>query len=211
MAWFSRFTRYGDVHFVYGQERGNSCGMASIMMAYFKANKLDPRAASTPQEERVITTYETLKGSTHDFERTGAIDNLVIRTINQLDGGRWSYQYAANGTGMGGIVANKVGLTSGLGPTVALSPVMIGITWTGGGGHWAVVDTVRTVFGGMTATVCDPWDTNVHMQEITRGGAFTYRPGNGGLMVSLGGTHQGMNAPYDATSTGIVDAIIYQT
>lgn len=211
MAWFSRFTRFGDMHIVYGQEKDNSCGMASIMTAYFKANKLTPGAPALYAEERVIKVYEQMKGSTHDFERNGAIDNLVVNTINKLDGNKWSYQYKAGGTGMGALVADKVGLSGGFGPTFVVSPVLIGITWTGGGGgHWAVVDTVRTLFGGMTATICDPWDTNVHMQDFSRGGVFTYRPGKGGFMVSFG-SHKGQSSPYGKSASGVVDAIIYRT
>lgn len=210
MAWFSRFTRYGDMHIVYGQERDNSCGMASIMMAFFKSYKLVPGRQSVYQEERVIRAYEAAKGSAHDFTRTGAVDNLVLRTINNLDGGQWSYAFRQGGTGMGALVADKVGVTGGLGPTINVSPVMIGITWLGTNqGHWAVVDTVRSVFGGRTATICDPWDTNVHMQSFTRGGTFTYRPGNGGLMWSIG-SHRGQDNPYDRDSAGVVDAIIFK-
>lgn len=210
MAWFSRLTRYGDMHIVYGQEKDKSCGMASILMAYFKANKLTPGAPAIFAEERVIKTYETMKGSTHDFERSGAVDNLVLNTINKLDGNQWSYQFKANGTGMGALVADKVGLSTGFGPTYSVSCVLVGITWAGGGGHWAVVDTVRTVFGGMTATVCDPWDTNVHMQDFGRGGVFSYRPGDGGLMLSFG-SHKGQSSPYGKAKSGVVDAIIYRT
>jgi len=38
MAWFTRITRFGDVHLVYGQEHDRSCGLACIMMCVFKLN-----------------------------------------------------------------------------------------------------------------------------------------------------------------------------
>ena len=200
------------MHLVYGQEEDNSCGMASIMMTFFKSYKLVPGKQAVYQEERVIKAYEQAKGGAHDFTRNGAIDNIVLKTINALDGGNWSYEFKQGGAGMGALVADKVGVTGGLGPTVNVTPVMLGVTWADGtGGHWVVVDTVRSLLGGRTATVCDPWDTNVHMQDFTRGGVFTYRPGNGGLMVNFGGSSKGDANPYGKSKSGWADAIIYKT
>lgn len=210
MSWFSRFTRYGDMHIVYGQEKDESCGMASIMMAFFKSYKLVPGQKAVHAEEKVIKAYETAKGSAHDFTRTGAADAIVLKTINALDGGQWSYDFRPGGAGMGALIADKVGVIGGIGPAVNVKPAMVGITWPDGSGHWVVIDTVRKLFGDMTATVCDPWDTNVHMQDFTKGGVFTYRPGDGGFMWSIG-SHKGQSKPYGKSSAGIADAIIYKT
>ena len=30
MAWFTRFTRFGDMHFVFGQEEGMTCGPSVV-------------------------------------------------------------------------------------------------------------------------------------------------------------------------------------
>lgn len=209
MSWFSRLTRFGDMHIVYGQEKDNSCGMASIMMTFFKTYKLTPGTQAVYAEERVIKAYETAKGGAHDFTRNGAIDNVVLRTINALDGNRWAYKAVPGGTGMGALVADKVGVRGLFGPSIDVSPVMLGITWSDGTGHWVVVDTVRKVFGDLTATVCDPWDTNVHMQDFSRGGVFSYRPIDGGLTWSIG-SNKGQSQPYGKTTSGIADAIIYK-
>jgi hypothetical protein len=55
MAWFSRFTRFGDMHLVYGQEANMSCGIASVMMCVFKINKLNPGATSVTVEQDIYT------------------------------------------------------------------------------------------------------------------------------------------------------------
>ena len=111
---------------------------------------------------------------------------------------------------MGTLIADKIGVRGMLGPAISVKPAMVGITWSDGSGHWVVIDTVRKVFGDLVATVCDPWDTNVHMQDFTRGGVFAYRPGDGGLTLSIG-SHKGQANPYGKTTSGIADAIIYKT
>jgi len=42
MAWFTRFTRFGDIHRVYGQEKNISCGVACAVMAVYKIHKITP-------------------------------------------------------------------------------------------------------------------------------------------------------------------------
>ena len=64
MAWFTRLTRFGDVHLVYGQEAGMSCGIASVMMCAFKLNKLTPGATAVTIEKDIYQKYSTVMGST---------------------------------------------------------------------------------------------------------------------------------------------------
>jgi len=67
-----------------------------------------------------------------------------------------------------------------------------------------VVDTVREMLGTHYATVCDPWDANVHIQKIERGGTFVYNAGEGGFAINLWGTTKAEKQPYDNTSRGMV-------
>ena len=60
MAWFTRFTRFGDVHLVYSQEAENSCGIACVMMTVFKISKLSPGVRSLYKEKQI--TEETALG-----------------------------------------------------------------------------------------------------------------------------------------------------
>ena len=57
MAWFTRFTRFGDVHLVYAQEQQNSCGIACVMMTVFKINKLTPGVRALHTEREIYGVY----------------------------------------------------------------------------------------------------------------------------------------------------------
>lgn len=200
MAWFSRFTRFGDMHLVYGQEAKMSCGIASILMCVFKINKLKPGKTAVHVEENIYKTYEKVSGATYKPNQRGTHPNHIVTILNQLTGGTWGWHKvpAANA---GKRIIDKVGVYSGVGPTLNVKPMIVGIDWDKGGAHWAVIDTVRQ-FGGKTyATVCDPWDANVHIQEVSSTAAFTYDANKAGYSVDFGGTHYA----YKAGSRGKID------
>ena len=95
--------------------------------------------------------------------------------------------------------------TTGFGPTVAVEPVILGVDWDQGGAHWVVVDTIRTVMGTTYATVCDPWDANVHIQSFSTGSPFRYDASSGGFSVNFfGKAPKGVKQKYDNASKGQV-------
>lgn len=52
--WFTRFTRFGDTHLVFGQEQGISCGLACVIMAAYKINKLTPSVKAMYDEDDMM-------------------------------------------------------------------------------------------------------------------------------------------------------------
>jgi hypothetical protein len=160
VAWFTRLTRFGDAHLVYGQEANMSCGIASLMMCVFKINKLTPGATSVTVEKDI-------------YAPTDVPQKLL----------------------------DKVGLTAGLGAVVDVEPVILGVDWDLGGAHWVVVDTIREAFGSQYATICDPWDANVHMQAFSVGSPFFYDAATGGFMLNVWGTApKGDTKPYQGVA-----------
>jgi hypothetical protein len=203
MAWFSRITRFGDLHLVYGQEANMTCGIASVMMCIFKVNKLTPGSTAVTVEKKIIDKYESLLGSNYDPENVGTYPQHLATILSSFTGGTWRAQNPG-ANGITKMLIDKVGVSSGFGPTLNVTPVIIGVDWNQGGAHWVVVDTIRKVGGTHYATVCDPWDTNVHIQKFSSGSPFSYSAGNGGVMVNFGGTNKGESQPYDKASNGVV-------
>lgn len=194
MAWFSRFTRFGDMHLVYGQEANMSCGIASVMMCVFKINKLKPGATAVTVEKEIYKKYESATGSAYSPETTGTYPNALASILNSFTSGRWKWhQTPPNDVPQ--TLIDVVGITSGFGPTVDCEPAILGVDWDQGGAHWVVVDSIRSVLSTY-ATICDPWDTNVHIQKFATGGPFYYDAASGGFMVNFGGTNKGEEHPY---------------
>jgi hypothetical protein len=98
------------------------------------------------------------------------------------------------------VLTEQVGVTAGIGPTVDVNPIILGVDWDLGGAHWVVVDTIREFAGTRYATICDPWDTNVHIQKFKEGGPFFYDAASGGFMINLWGTNKGETSPYQGNA-----------
>lgn len=205
MAWFTRFTRFGDVHIVYGQEAGMSCGLASVMMCVFKVNKLEPGKTAVTVEEDIRKKYQAQLGTAYNSEQVGTYPQHLATILTSLTPGTWRW-HNLSGTAVVPKLISKVGVTSGLGPVATVEPVIIGVDWDLGGAHWIVIDTIRQPLFSQYATVCDPWDANVHMQEIKSGSPFTYDAGSGGFMINAWDTSiaEGRKQKYDNTSKGMV-------
>lgn len=204
MAWFSRITRFGDMHLVYGQEANMTCGIASVMMCIFKVNKLTPGATALTVEQKIIKKYESLLGDTYEPEKVGTYPQHLAKILGGFTGGSWKWHNPGS-NGIPKLLVDKVGVSGGFGPTLNVTPVIIGVDWNLGGAHWVVVDTIRKVGGTHYATVCDPWDTNVHIQKFAVGSPFAYSAGNGGIMVNFGSdTNKGQTTPYTKASNGVV-------
>ncbi len=184
MAWFTRLTRFGDAHLVYGQEANMSCGIASVMMCVFKVNKLKPGAASVTVEKDIYQKYSQALGSAYTPESTGTYPQHLATVLNSFTTGTWSWHnYAPNDVSQK--LIDKVGVSDGFGALFNVEPVILGVDWDLGGAHWVVVDTIREILDRQYATICDPWDTNVHMQRIHTGHPFYYDAANGGFMMNF--------------------------
>lgn len=205
MAWFTRFTRFGDMHIVYGQEHGMSCGLASVMMCVFKLNKLTPGKTAITTEEEIRKKYQTLLGSAYNSELVGTYPTLLASILTSFTPGTWRWQQLQPNQVTAKLIA-KVGVQGGIGPVVDVEPVILGVDWDLGGAHWVVVDTIRSPFFSKYATVNDPWDANVHLQEISDTGPFTYKAGEGGFSMD-GWDHsiaETRKKQYNNTSNGMV-------
>lgn len=203
MAWFSRFTRFGDTHLVYGQEANMSCGIASVMMCVFKLNKLRPGAAAVTVEKEIYKKYEAAMGSAYAPETIGTYPQHLASVLSSFTSGTWKWHKTPPNDVPQALI-DKVGVTAGLGPVVEVEPVILGVDWDQGGAHWVVVDTIRDVILARYATICDPWDTNVHLQSFKTGSPFIYDAGSGGFMIDFGGTSKGTGDPYKNSAKGQV-------
>jgi hypothetical protein len=191
MAWFTRFTRFGDVHLVYGQEAGNSCGIASIMMCVFKINKLTPGSTAVTVEKDIYKKYEAAMGGGYVYtpETVGTYPEKLATILNSFTTGNWKWhQTPVNDVGQ--VLTDQVGVRGMFGPSLDVNPVILGVDWDTTGAHWVVVDTIRDVLGTRYATVCDPWDSNVHMQKFATGSPFVYDPNSGGFTIDFWGKHK---------------------
>jgi len=173
LAWFSRFTRFGDMHFVYSQEAGNSCGIASVMMCVFKVNKLTPGASALHKEQEVYKVYGDIIGSSYDGSVYTYASKLA-QTLNKLNCGQWKHENVGADK-VCDTLMSKVGVSGAFGAIVNVTPAIVLVRWAGGGGHFVVVDTVRSFAGSKYATVCDPWDAQLRVTKITSGQVFDYR------------------------------------
>jgi hypothetical protein len=223
MAWFSRISRWGDIHLVFGQRWQNSCGLASVLMCVFKTNKLTPGASSFRVETEVRDRYTQLLGSAYDPATTGTFPQHLVTILNEFTNVTWAHT-TPSVNDVSGQIVRSVGETSALvlGPTLGCSPVIVGIDWTGGGAHWVVIDSVRSLGSYRWATICDPWDTNLHINRFRIGHPFTYDAGDVVAGVDIGGgvSQAGGNVGTGGTSrtatyagTGQVAnwGVIYQT
>jgi hypothetical protein len=180
---------------VYGQERDNSCGLASIMMCVFKINKLKPGAAAVTVEEDIDQKYEAAIGKAYDSETTGTFPDKLASVLNTLTSGRWKAQVFPPQDVPQKLI-DRIGITSGMGPTVNCEPVIVGVDWDLGGAHWVVVDSIRQFMGSTYATICDPWDANLHVQSFEVGKTFYYDAASGGFSINFGGETKGDDKPY---------------
>jgi len=204
MSWFTRLTRFGDMHLVYGQEADYTCGPACVLMCVFKINKLKPGVDALVVENRIIDEYKEVSGKADYKKNKQGTGPLHLATIlNRHTEGNWSWHKVPVDE-VAQRLTDKVGVTSGVGPTVDVNPVILGVDWEFKGAHWVVVDTVRSFLDSTYATICDPWDTNVHIQKFAAGEPFAYRAGEGGFKLDFWGTNKGDEKPYSNTKKGMV-------
>lgn len=209
-SWFLRVDRFADTHLIAAQNKSNSCVLASIKMVVFKVNKLRPCATAFRTEKLIESKYKLLEGNpNHDFESTGASPEIAAQVLNSLGMGNWVSEWPAVndvskkvakfigkdqfGLGITGINAVKRGY-----------PVILFCRWDGGGGHAIVADTVTQIpLVGTYATICDPWDANVHFEKIEDNKPFNYKP-KAASGVNFWGDVKGK-----ASGSGTIVAIVY--
>lgn len=208
MAWFVRFTRFLDAHLVYAQEAENSCGIASVMMCVFKINKLRPGAEALHTEQEIYDVYSGVSSTTYDGSAYTYASHLAS-TLNQLDVGTWEAKNVG-ATNVASAVVNGLGGSVPPGPHAVYpdgkGPVIVLVKWTAAGAHFVVVDTVvRTpLTGSLNATVCDPWDGDVHVTPLETGQPFHYVGSHVPWSWDLGGTRHEYNSDSPGNANGWV-------
>jgi hypothetical protein len=140
----------------------------------------------------------------------GADARFMPQVLDQFTTGTWKACNAQPAT-VPQTLLDQVGVTGGLGPVINVEPVIMRVAWnpvvpgTNAGAHFVVVDTIREFMGKYYATICDPWDANVHIQSFTKDGTFFYDASSGGFMHNFGGTDpKGRQSPYGSADKGQV-------
>ena len=216
MAWFTRFTRFGDAHLVYAQEAENSCGIASIMMVVFKINKFRPGKTALHEEEKIYKAYDKhfkadkpgIRGGKPYDGSVYSYASLLGKTLNDLNCGTWEAKNIGEAN-VSQAVVDSVGTDIvGAGPIVNAAtrgyPIILLTKWDQGGGHFVVVDTVNNFLGTLYASVCDPWDGNVHITKFETGKSFEYEASTPRLSWDLGGERHEYSGSHGGTMRGWV-------
>jgi hypothetical protein len=147
-------------------------------MCVYKVNKLSPFNQSTYLEKQIYTVYGQTAGEDYDGSSYTYAEYLAD-TLNKLNCGTWQ----ATNVGPHGVanaIVKSVGMDIAGGDPVINTlargwPIIILTKWTrDGGGHFVVVDTVNNFMGSLFASVCDPWDGDVHIVPFRSGSVFHY-------------------------------------
>jgi hypothetical protein len=183
MGWFTRFTRFGDAHLVFSQENPNSCGIACVMMCVFKINKLRPGAQAVHSEQAIYNAYSQASGASYDGSAYTYTNHLAT-VLNRLNCGTWTQQNVGGnvaqtiidsvGTQIVGLGAALPGLGQIVNTLRSGYPIIVLVDWNTAGAHFVVVDTINNAAGNLYASVCDPWDGDVHITPIAAGEPFRY-------------------------------------
>lgn len=193
MGWFTRFTRFGDAHLVFGQEAENSCGIACVRMCVFKVNKIEPGKTALQTEQQIYKVYSQASGRNYDGS-TYTFANILADTLNKLNCGTWAADFVGAAGVSDAIIASVGTDIVGLGPAINSFrrgyPIIVLVGWGRGGAHFVVVDTVNSFFGSLYASVCDPWDGDVHITSFKPGQAFNYIASSNPSSWSIGSHHE---------------------
>jgi hypothetical protein len=75
----SRVSRFGDIHWIFGQEREISCGVACVIMAAFTINKITPGSRAMFTEADILDSIDdALRARRSNFWRTAAINYSLL-------------------------------------------------------------------------------------------------------------------------------------
>ena len=180
MGWFTRFTRFGDMHLVYSQEGDNACGIACVRMVTFKVNKLSAGRTALHSETELDAVYSRVSNTTYDGSAYTYANHLAT-VLTELCPGTWTAG-DVGASAVGGVLLDGLGGAdnagtgvNGAAPAVRRGyPIIVLVGWGAGGAHFVVVDTVHQWNGALYASVCDPWDGDVHVTRFARGAPFAY-------------------------------------
>jgi len=228
MAWFTRFTRFGQAHMIYAQEQSDSCGPSCAIMVNFKlkagsiglstfATALFPslggitgKLLSTAGKSTAVKAEQqvySLVSATYDGTE-GTVGTQVAALLNKLDVGRWK----AIDPCPGATIANKVMECYENG-----WPTIIGNSWytdethsrKDAGGHWVVVDTINRFGGKLYASICDPLTGNVHVTPFQPGQPFAYDPSNPIGWEAPLDDYRHYREGYESKGYSLMDGIVY--
>ncbi len=205
MAWFSRFTRFGDMHLVYAQENENSCGIACVMMVVFKVNKIRLGAQSVYAEKEIYKVYSDVSGSNYDGSAY-SYATLLADSLNKLNVGQWVAKAVpdVSQTIIDNVGTDIVGAGALFNSIRRGYPVIVLVGWDSNGAHFVVVDTVNNFAGSLYASVCDPWDGNVHITPFDAGTAFRYHGAPVPFSFDLGGSRHDYTGDSPGSANGWV-------
>ncbi len=204
MAWFLRLSRFATAHAVYSQEKPNSCGPSCLIMTNFKLKKglmfAGLAASANVSVVPVVGSYlgNTLSQASLDYavktepvvydiyakqaglasyDGTAYSDCAFFpKVLAELGLGQWEAFWAGQaGVAQAAIDAVKKG-----------APVIILISWGGGGAHFVCIDDIFEVLGTTYAAVCDPGDGELHIVTLKPGANFDYVAGDAPISASVG-------------------------
>jgi hypothetical protein len=176
------------------------------MMTVFKINKIQPGKAALYRETEINRIYSDVIGSTYDGS-TYTFATKLATVLNRLNVGTWeAVNIGPNNVSKA--IVDSVGvdipgeslmegliLGPALTPLIYLRnqvreriPIILLVNWTQGGAHFVVVDMINDTPFGMFASVCDPWDGNVHITKFSVGSTFDYLGAKVPFSWDLGGT-----------------------
>lgn len=178
MAWFTRYSRYGDVHMCYSQETTATCGLACAVMAAFKINKLQPGNLSLFSEKDILNYKQKEIGSgpiTWVCNGLDVYDLYAVLNEPKFNMTGWK-AYRVDESLIIDQLVHHVGVTEGKGPVLHVNPAIVSIEWNNDptDSHWILIDTIRRDNGKLMATVCDPIDGSIHMTKLKSKEPFLY-------------------------------------
>lgn len=173
MAWSTVKCELGHVHELWCQERDNACGPSCMMMAYQRVTQTKPDDESLFYEAYNMYGNDTAAVAggdesrvTSGFEYTYA-DHLAS-AMSKFVG-----KASAKNVGHGNVAESVFGAMMG---HKTPKPVIGLVNWSGGGGHFVLMDKITMMDKHLKMCVCDPWDGCVHVIGAPLGGAMPYRP-----------------------------------
>jgi hypothetical protein len=191
------------MHLVYAQEAENSCGIACVMMVTFKINKLKLGAQAVYAEKEIYTKYSAASGANYDGSAYTYTNHLAT-VLNTLGIGTWTQEFTND---VSSAIINSVG-TDIVGAGQVFNsirrgyPIIVLVGWNAGGAHFVVVDTVNNFLGSTYASVCDPWDGDVHITPIEAGQPFVYEGAASPFSWDLGGTRHDYSQSQPGAANG---------
>jgi hypothetical protein len=178
MGWHTRFTRFGDVHMVFSQEGDNACGIACVRMVLYKVNKLSWGKSALTSEHALYNVYGNVSGVAYDGSAYTYANHLAT-VLTRLTANNWmSEQLTATEVSQKLVDMVAVDVVGGslINTLTRGDPMILLVGWNNSCAHFVVVDTINRLPLGkqLYASVCDPWDGDVHITPLAVAQPFTY-------------------------------------